>query len=361
MNNIIPFTLIDNKNIKSEIEDAIKIVINSGSFVLGEQVSTFESNFSKYCNTKYCAGVANGTDAIELALRAVGIMRGDSVGVPVNSFAATALSVIRIGAIPVFIDCNSDYLVDISSIKDSTIKAVIPVHLYGKMCSISEIRDAVGRDVAIIEDAAQSHGCRLDGTTMGNLSDAAATSFYPTKNLGCYGDGGAVLTNYEHIHSEVKSLRNYGSSIKYYHQKIGFNSRLDEIQAAILNVKLKYLDAQNNDRKNAAKIYDRLLGNLAPERNAYEDNHVYHLYVIEIPKRDECIDYLENHGISAKVHYPVPLHLQDAFSSLGYKNGDFPKAEKISKNIISLPIFPGITIEQQEKVVYYIKKYYEQM
>lgn len=361
MKNNIPFTVIDNDEIKLEIQDAIKRVIYSNSFVLGDEVSSFEYNFAKFCNTKYCSGLASGTDALEIAIRAVGIGRGDKVAVPTNSFAATALAVVRVGATPVFVDCTDDHLIDSASIAEDSINAIIPVHLYGKMCDIDNIRNTVGKKVSIIEDAAQSHGSFFNGKTMGNISDIAATSFYPTKNLGCYGDGGAILTNNEHINSEVKSLRNYGSSNKYYHEKIGFNSRLDEIQAAILNVKLKYLKSQNEKRKSAAKIYDNLLGELAPNNNNSDDSHVYHLYVIQVKDRDNCINYLESNGISAKIHYPLPLHLQNAFSYLGYKVGDFPNSEKISKNIISLPMFPGITMEQQEKVVYYLKKYYESL
>jgi dTDP-4-amino-4,6-dideoxygalactose transaminase len=358
----VPFAKINDEIVNIKIKEKISKVIEKENFILGDEVFLFENNFKNFCNLNYCVGVGNGTDAIEIALRAAGISKNDKVIVPVNTFAATALAVIRVGAIPVFVDCDNSHLIDIDKINCGDAKAIIPVHLYGQMVDILKIKNKVGNEIKIIEDGAQSHGSTNNGLGFGSIGDIVATSFYPTKNLGCYGDGGAVLTNSSFYYEKVKELRNYGSKEKYHHDVIGFNSRLDEIQAAILNIKLEFLNEQNLKRINAANVYDNLLFNFLNVPIINKGNtHIYHLYVIEVDNREYCIEKLKSVGIETKIHYPIPLHLQPAFSFLGYKNGDFPNSERLSKRIISLPMFPNITKEQQEFVAFNLRKCYESM
>lgn len=359
-NKKIPFTKISNEVIDLKIKEKIDIILKKESYILGEEVLLFENNYSNYSGIKYCVGVGNGTDALELALRASGVSYGDRVVVPTNSFAATALAPIRIGAIPVFVDCDKYGLMDIEQASKIDAKAYIPVHLYGQLCNVKKLRECVGNNKIIVEDAAQSHGAENDNYRSGEYSDIVATSFYPTKNLGCFGDGGAILTNSDFYFKKIKELRNYGSIEKYHHDAIGFNSRLDEIQAGILNIKLSYLNDQNNLRINAAKIYNNLLSSFIkiPEVNS-GNKHVYHLYVIESEERDLCSKFLDKIGIETKIHYPIPLHLQPAFFYLGYRLGDFPNSEYLSKKILSIPMFPGINYNDQEFVAYQLKKFYE--
>ena len=359
----VPFTqVLNTTEINNEITEAISSVIDSEIFIFGENVTLFEEEFAKYSNIKHCISVGNGTDALELSLRSCGIKAEDRVVVPTNSFAATALAAVRIGAIPIFVDCNKYGLMDISMAAEQNASAFIPVHLYGQMAAVRDLRIMVGDDKIIIEDSAQSHGCYNEQYKLGEYSNVVATSFYPTKNLGCYGDGGAILTNNTNCATKLRGLRNYGSTTKYKHDEIGFNSRLDEIQAAILRIKLKYLDTFNDRRKSAAKIYDELLSGIVetPQTNN-GNNHIYHLYVINVNNRDLCLDRLISSGIDARIHYPIPLHLQSAFSYLGYKKGDFRNAEFAANNMLSLPMFPAITFEQQKFVVDKVKEHYDTM
>lgn len=360
----VPFVDLTSQHelIKTELHQSVNEVINSHNYILGNKCLQFEQEFAAYNNSKYCIGVGNGTDAIELSLRALGIGKGDKVAVPANTFAATLLAILYVGAEPVFVDCDTNSLISIDRLTDNKVKAVIPVHLYGQLVDIKSIKDSIGSATYIIEDGAQAQGASVNGNKMGSWGDIVSTSFYPTKNLGCLGDGGAILVNSSDLNSKLRKLRNYGSSEKYKHDIIGYNSRLDEIQAAILSVKLKYLDLWNLERRNAAKIYDELLGDLIQKPMISNDtNHVYHLYVITIPKRDLCIERLAKAGIETKIHYPIPLHMQQAFSFLNYKEGDFPNAEYLAKNIISLPMYPGIKRIQQEYVVDKIREHYESL
>lgn len=354
INNNVPFVDlgIQYKFLNKDIQKAISEVCEKSIFVLGEQVEIFERDFAKYSGANYCIALANGTDALELSLLAMGISKGDRVIVPANTFAATAMAVVRVGAIPVFVDCDLDYyLIEAKNMDHYKAKAIIAVNLYGQIAPIEALR-RYNPNMIIIEDAAQSHGGRYKKFGMGCISDIAATSFYPTKNLGCYGDGGAILTHSSIIAEKVRKLRNYGSIIKYHHDSIGFNSRLDEIQAAILNIKLKHLNHWNKSRVEAAKIYNKLLKNLVVSpKNMLNNYHVYHLYVIQVKQRDKVLNSLISNGIDARIHYPIPLHLQPAFSYLNYKIGDFPNVESIASHMISLPIFPEITLEQQKYVV----------
>lgn len=343
--------------IRDELNETLASVIESGSFVLGDEVRMFEEEYADLIGTTRCIGVANGTDALELALRACGIGAGDEVILPTNSFFATAAAVLRIGANPVLVDCQWDALVDVAAsgaaISERT-RAIIPVHLYGQMADMQSV-GAIAKQhgLAVIEDSAQAHGASRQGLRAGACSDAAATSFYPGKNLGAMGDAGAVTTsNAEHA-DRIIALRNYGSTKKYVHASAGFNSRLDTLQAAILRLKLKRLRYWNELRQQAARVYDELLRDMGdvilPDVHDAR-GHVWHLYSIRISRRNEVLAELNKKGIGAGIHYPIPIHLQEACVALGYRPGQFPIAERMAAEALSLPLFPGISIAQQERV-----------
>lgn len=347
------------QQIAEQVRDGFEHVLGQAAFILGDEVATFEKAFASFVGVQHCVGVASGTDALELALRAVDIGPGDEVIVPVNSFVASAFAVARSGATPVFVDCDPTYhLIDTQQVSDkigARTKAIMPVHLYGQVAAMEKLQAiAQARGVVLIEDAAQAHGAKRHGKAAGGFGIAAGTSFYPGKNLGAYGDGGAVLTNSEPVATKVRALRNYGSEVKYYHPEIGFNSRLDSLQAVVLNAKLLHLAAWNEARRDAARRYDELLATLspvAPPATLAGNDHIWHLYVVRVPRRDALLQRLHSAGIDAGVHYPVPMHLQGAFRHLGYKKGDFPVAEAAAADVLSLPLFPSITLEQQRCVV----------
>lgn len=355
----IPFVDLQwqHSRIAEEVMEGIERVIATTSFVLGREVAYFEEQFASYCGVDHVVGVANGTDAIELALRGHDVGFGDEVILPANSFVATAEAVARTGARPVLVDCGQDFLIDPSllpSVLNDRTRAVIPVHLFGQMAEIERIRDIVGPEVAIIEDAAQAQGAERWGHRAGSVGDAAATSFYPGKNLGAYGDAGAVMTKSKRVADRVRALRNHGGVAKYEHVEIGFNSRLDAIQAAVLSVKLAKLDEWNCLRSLAATRYRQMLGEHPAVRipNTIDGNvHVWHLYVVRVPDRDRVLAELSAAGIGSGVHYPKPIHLLPAFGFLGYRIGEFKMAEQLAGEILSLPIYPGISHDQQEAVV----------
>lgn len=352
------------RQIAAEFKRGLARVLQNTSFILGEEVRAFEAAFAAFCGVAHCIGVANGTDALELIVRALGIGKGDEVIVPVNTFIATALAVARAGATPVFVDCDPvSYLLDtkqvVRRINERT-KAVIPVHLYGQLAPMEELKTiAITTGVALIEDAAQAQGALHNGKGIGSVGVAAGTSFYPGKNLGAYGDAGAVLTNATPLAEKVRALRNYGGEIKYEHPEMGFNTRLDSVQAVVLTAKLKHLAAWNAARREAARRYDELLVDLKQVTRPVTlrgNEHVWHLYVVRVPHRDEVLRHLNAAGIGAGIHYPTPIHLQGAFKHLGYKRGDFPVAEAAAGELLSLPLFPEITAEQQRHVVAELKK-----
>jgi dTDP-4-amino-4,6-dideoxygalactose transaminase len=359
----MPVPLVDltdqYQQLAKEIQAGWEQVLEEGTFVLSDEVARFETAYAAFCEVGYCVGVANGTDALELALRAIGVGSGDEVIMPANSFIATPLAVIRAGATPAFVDAQEEsHLIDpdlVGARLNSRTKAVVPVHLFGQLAPMESLQDvAAGTDVRIVEDAAQAHGARRNGVGAGNFGVVAATSFYPAKNLGAYGDAGAVLTNDEHVAHTVRCLRNYGSETKYDHPMVGFNSRLDALQAVVLNVKLARLEVWNSKRRAAAMRYDELLSDLESVRRPQPlpgNEHVWHLYVVRVRDRDRVLRKLNEAGIGAGVHYPVPLHLQGALRALGHSPGDFPVAERASREILSLPMFPEITAQQQEEVV----------
>ena len=343
--------------IADDVAEKIGGVIEATDFIQGEAVAEFEEQFARFCGVEHCIGVGSGTDALEFAVRALGIGPGSEVVVPANSFIASALAVLRAGADVVLVDCKPEtHLVDVDQLVQSVgprTRAVMPVHLYGQMAPVEQIREAIG-GIPIIEDAAQSHGASRNGKFAGSLGTVAGTSFYPGKNIGAYGDAGAVLTDDEYLAASVRRLGNWGSSRKYHHPVKGFNSRLDTIQAVVLSAKLKRLQTWNQQRAEAAQAYDNLLKGsevVVPPTTLTGNHHVWHLYVVRVPNRDRVLEELRNRGVEAGVHYPIPMHLQGALADLGHVEGDFPITEKAAQEILSLPIFPGITHSEQEYVV----------
>lgn len=332
-------------------------VLENTSYVLGPEVEAFESQYARYLGVAHVMGVGNGTDALVLALRAAGIGSGDEVILPANTFVATAEAVALVGARPVLVDPGADYLigpVEVAPAVTSRTRAVVPVHLYGQVADVVGIRRAVGGGVVIIEDAAQSQGAVRDGRHAGSLGDVAATSFYPGKNLGAYGDAGGVSTDSDEIARAVRALRNHGGVERYQHGVIGTNSRLDGLQAVVLAAKLKRLDEWNEARRRSAERY-RLLLEDAPvtlPRAGERSAHVFHQFVVEVDDRDRVFEEMTAAGIGVGIHYPTPIHLLGAFADHGLgRAGAFPRAERQAARILSLPIYPGLTDEMQDRVV----------
>ncbi len=361
MSNHVP--LVDLKVQLAEIREEVLVgfdeVLSKTAFVLGPHVKQFEEEFARFSGVSECIGVGNGTDALEIALRALGLAPGDEVIVPANTFIASALAIERAGLRPVLVDSEPEHhLLDLDQVEarvGARTKAVMPVHLYGQCAPMERVLAIAERHgLAVVEDAAQAQGAGRNGTTAGGFGRVAGTSFYPGKNLGAFGDGGAVLTNDADLARRVRALRNYGSEVKYHHPETGFNSRLDTLQAVVLLAKLKRLARWNEQRREAAARYGELLGGLSgvtrPGTLAGNE-HIWHLYVIRVPDRDRVLEKLQSAGIGAGIHYPVPIHLQGAFAHLGHSRGDFPVAERAADEILSLPLFPEITPEQQERVV----------
>ncbi len=345
--------------IKRDIDAAISEVLEKGRFILGEKVEQFEKAFARYSKAKHCISVGSGTEALHIGLRAAGIKPGDEVIVPANTFIATALAVSYCGANPVFVDVFEDtYCINTQKIEDAITpktKAVMPVHMYGQYCDMDAVmKIAKKHGIAVVEDAAQSSGADYKGRK-GAIGSAACYSFYPTKNLGAYGDGGAIVTNDEKIAEKMLLLRNYGEKRKYEHVIKGFNSRLDELQAAILLVKLKYLDRWVEKRRKAAAEYNKALAgaNVITPAEAGYGKHAYYLYVIRSRQRDRLQQHLKAKGIGTLIHYPIPIHKQKAFSE--YNGQKFAAAEKMTKEILSLPMFAEITKEEIKAVADAVK------
>ena len=350
-------------SIKTEISEVFNDILDSQKFILGEYVEKLEKSFAKYCRSRYCIAVNSGTSALYLALKALGIGYGDEVITVPNTFIATAEAISMCGATPVFVDIDEKtYNIDVEKIEAAITektKAIIPVHLYGQCADMDRINEiAEEYNISVIEDACQAHGAEYKGKKAGSLGIAAAFSFYPGKNLGAYGDAGAVVTNNEDIAERIKLLRDHGSKKKYYHEIIGGNFRMDAIQGAVLSIKLRYLDKWNNLRRENAKIYNEYLEDLDKIILPYEldhAKHVYHLYVIRTKKRDELQEFLNDNKIITGIHYPIPIHLQKAYKNLGYSEGDFPVAERIATEILSLPMFPELSHKEIEYITKKIK------
>ncbi|MBD2495630.1 DegT/DnrJ/EryC1/StrS aminotransferase family protein [Nostoc sp. FACHB-280] len=365
----VPFVDLNlqHQPIQNQLEKAINDVLNRGDFVLGKAVADFEIAFAAASDSQYGVGVASGTDAITLGLQACNIGVGDEVILPANTFVATLIGVLRVGAKPILVDCDPDTaLIDLAAaakVVTAQTKAIIPVHLYGQMVSPKQLLDfAATYKLLIFEDAAQAHLAEREGYRAGSVGTAAAFSFYPSKNLGAFGDGGMLITKDPEIAQKMVRLRNYGAAQKYVHVEPGTNSRLDTLQAAVLQAKLPYLQQWNSDRNAIAQQYDTQLAPLASAgiiaiQNHSGAGHVYHLYVIKIDdstspeRRQQIQDKLSAVGIQTGIHYPIPCHLQPAFTYLGYQSGDFPHSEKLAKQILSLPMYPGLSSSQIQEVV----------
>jgi dTDP-4-amino-4,6-dideoxygalactose transaminase len=350
--------------ISAEINQAMSKVVRESDFILGRAVRLFEEEFAGFCEAQFAVGLDSGTSALELALRAHDIGPGDEVITAANSFIASALAVSHAGATPVLVDVDPEtYTIDISAIHKAITartKAVIPVHLYGHPADMDPIRQLAERHrLIVIEDACQAHGARYKGRRAGSLGHAAAFSFYPGKNLGACGDGGMLVTNDRGLAKRVEMLRNYGQEEKYHHLIQGYNRRLDTLQAAVLRLKLKYLEEWNAARRQHADLYRRLLegcGAVLPQEAEYAKS-VWHIYVIRVHQRDAFREHLAGRGISTGIHYPIPIHMQPAYRELGYKRGDFPVTEEYAQRMVSLPMYAELTPDQIDFVAEAIREF----
>jgi dTDP-4-amino-4,6-dideoxygalactose transaminase len=342
------------QTIKNELEAGLKCVFEKGNFILGQEEKDFESAFAKYCNVQYAIGVNSGTDALYLALAALDVKKGDEVILPSFTFIATALCISYTGAKPVFVDVedetnNIDPQKLKAAITDKT-KAIIPVHIYGQPADMKEITDiAKERGIPVIEDAAQAHGATYQGQKAGSLGDIACFSFYPTKSLGAFGDGGMIVTDNKEVYEKSLMLRDYGRKGRYEHKIKGYNSRLDTVQAVVLSSKLRYLDQWNQMRNDNAAYYRELLKDteaVITPTTKEDRTHVFQTFAVRLPNRDKVCEQMKNKGIGVLIHYPIPLHLQEAYAELGYKKGDFPVSEQIATEVLSLPMFPHLRKEQ---------------
>ncbi len=393
MSDAVPFLDIPGMHqpLHKELTAIFEQALQTGRFIGGEHVSGFEADFAAFCDTAHCVGVNSGTDALRFALLACGIMRDDMVITTPHTFIATTEAITQTGALPLFVDIKKDtYNIDIDvlaqfldnectfdagarvtrhDVTQKPVRAIIPVHLYGQTADMDALCTLAARyNLAIIEDACQAHGARYFSREhhrwehAGSMSDVAAFSFYPGKNLGALGEGGAVTTDNEEIAQKVRMLRDHGQARKYYHEIEGYNGRLDAIQAGALRIKLKHLSTWNEQRRACALAYNQSLAQIPRVRVPFVPDWaeaVYHLYVIRVADRDALGTYLKDRNIGSGLHYPVPLHLQNAYAHLGYKEGDFPVTETIAKEIISLPMFPGITDEQIETVVKAVRSFFK--
>lgn len=365
----IPFVDLQTQyqSIKDEVNPAIHRVLEKCDFVLGQAVRDFEKDFAAYCEADYAIGVDSGYSALELALLGLGVGPGDEVITQANTFMATALAIHNTGAKPVLVDIDPDtYLLDPGQLEAAitpATKAIMPVHLYGQPSDMGPITAVAQKhNLVVVEDAAQAHGARYQGKRVGGIGTAAGFSFYPGKNLGAYGDGGAVVTNDPELAEKMVMLRNLGMKVKYHHEVKGFNHRLDTMQAAVLGVKLRYLDGWNENRRQVAAWYEELLADtlvVAP-KTAVNAEHVYHLYVVRVPgDREALMASLKETGIASGLHYPIPIHCQPAFAELDYQEGDFPITEAYAGTILSLPMFAELTREEIVFITDHIKKFGE--
>ena len=355
--------------LRDEIEPVVREVFESQHFILGSKVKEFEDKISEYCNTDYAIGCASGTDAILLSLMALGISPGDEVITTPYTFFATTGSIVRLGAKPVYCDIKPDtFNIDsdgIESLITDKTKAILVVHLYGLMADMDRITAIADKhSIPVIEDAAQAIGSTFNGKRAGSVGITGCISFFPAKNLGGVGDGGMVITNDKELYEKIRVLRVHGSKPKYYHPIIGINSRLDVLQAVVLQVKLKYLEMWSKKRRDNAAYYNSLfkekgLSNMVITPAVPEGySHIYNQYVIRVKDRDSLREHLKNHEIASEIYYPVPLHLQECFANFGYKEGDFPVCEEAAKTTLAIPVYPELTDEMQEYVVETIADFY---
>ncbi len=353
------------RSIKTDLDSAIQSVLDKSSYVLGPAVAEFEKQFATYCGSRECVGINNGTNALMVALRALGVGPGDEVITAANTFIATAAAVAHTGATPVLVDADPvSRTIDPALIERAITKktkVIIPVHLYGRTADMDPILAiAAKQNLVVLEDAAQAHGAKYKGRLAGSMGRMTGFSFYPGKNLGAYGEGGAITTSDPELARVSRMLRDHGSERKYYHDMLGYNARLEGIQGAVLGAKLKYLDKWNAERNRVAKRYNELLKGSAarvPDMNPGYFQ-VFHLYVVEVDRREELQQFLQGKQISTLIHYPVPIHMQKAFAHLGYRVGEFPVTEQMAGRILSLPMFPELTDEQIRFVAEGIKEFF---
>lgn len=345
--------------IRGEIDSAIREVIDSGAFAGGPFVERFEEHFAKFCEAPYSVGVGNGTDALLFALLALGVGPGDEVITVPMTFMATTEAISFCGAKPVFVDIDEEIYTMNPALLEKAItprtKAIIPVHMYGQTADMDPILAIAKRhNLHVVEDACQAHGAEYKGRKAGSIGHAGCFSFYPGKNLGAFGEAGAIVTSDEQLKRKMQVLRDHGQEKKYHHSMIGWNGRMDGIQGAVLRVKLKRLTDANNARRTHARLYDELLASLkqviAP-KEAKDRQHVYHIYAVRVQNRDQVLKRLSERGIGCGIHYPIPVHLQAAYEFLGHKVGDFPVSETCGREFLSLPMFPELTHAQVERVV----------
>ncbi|MCB9246939.1 MAG: DegT/DnrJ/EryC1/StrS family aminotransferase [Flavobacteriales bacterium] len=365
----IPFLNLSptNSNIGTELQRAFQEVLESNWYIQGAKLEAFEQEYAVFNKTTYCIGTSNGLDALHLALKALNIGRGDEVILPSNTYIATALAVSYVGATPIFVEPDSrTYNINPNEIENaisSRTKCIMPVHLYGQACQMDLISDiAKNYGLYIVEDNAQSQGASFKGRLTGGWGKVNGTSFYPGKNLGALGDAGAITTDDPDIDKFLRTMRNYGSTVKYHNEIIGFNKRLDELQAAFLSVKLKFLPKWIRERQQIASWYHEALheiGDLILPYTLQGATHTYHLFVIRTNNRSKLQEHLEKNGIGTLIHYPIPPHLQEAYKDLGYKKGDFPIAEQLADTCLSLPIYPGLTQNDIEIIAKFIKSFFD--
>lgn len=364
----VPFVNLTSQyqSIKGEVDDGIGKVLENGQFILGKNVAAFEDEFAKYCGAKYGVGVASGTDALVISLKALGIGPGDQVITVANTFVSTVDAIAHNGATPIFVDTDETYTIDVNKIKpliSPKVKAIIPVHLFGHPVDMDPLLElAEKHGLSVVEDAAQAHGAEYRGRRTGSFGDCGCFSFYPSKNLGAYGDGGMVVTDDEEIKEKIRLLRQYGEMEKNKHVLIGHNSRLDELQASILRVKLRYLDKWNSQRrKNAARYIETLQGlhevTLPTEREY--SKHVFHLFVVRSKERDKMQKWLASKGVGVGIHYPTPVHLQKSYEYLKIKAGSLPLTEGYAKEMLSLPMFPELTDPEIAYVCECLKEFFK--
>jgi dTDP-3-amino-3,4,6-trideoxy-alpha-D-glucose transaminase len=350
----VPFVDLaaEHQSMRQELDGAVRRVTDSGRFVLGPELAAFEAEFASYCGVEHCVGVGSGTDALLLALRACQIGPGDEVITPSLTFYATAFAVAAAGAVPVFVDVEeATATLNLDLVREaitSRTRAILPVHLYGRCANLGGLAElATERGLRLIEDAAQAHGARWNGSRAGAAGDVGCFSFYPSKNLGAWGDGGAVVTSDATLAERLRLLRNYGQTQKYQHELLGTNSRLDELQAAVLRTKLPHLDAWNEARRSAARAYSALLdAALSPPRQEPSDGHVFHLYVVRTKERDALQGFLARQGVQTGIHYPIPVHRQVAFRGVPHVVREAPVTDELASAVLSLPMFPTISPEQ---------------
>ena len=342
---------------QKEFEEKALEVLRSGWYVLGKEVETFEERFAAYTGAKYCAGVANGLEALQIAVHLLGIGAGDEVIVQGNTYIASVMGITMNGAVPVFVEPDSYYQIDADKIEASITertKAVMVVHLYGHVADMDKITAICKKHrLKLIEDCAQSHGAMYKGKMTGTFGDMGCFSFYPSKNLGAFGDGGAIVTDDEALAREIKIYRNYGSEKRYYNKVVGVNSRLDELQAGLLNVRLPHMDEITKERQELARRYrENIRQELVTLPEEREDTEtVWHQYVLRCERRQELIDYLSQKGIGTIIHYPIPPHLSEAYAYLGHQKGDFPITEEYADRVLSIPMYTGMTRQEQDYVI----------